>query len=96
MDVPALESTQQEADTRIILHTLYSVKNEGVDRVIIHANDTDIINLCLYYGATYLSDLPELWVRTAQNAYLPIHAMVAALGISQCCAMPFIHSLRYH
>ena len=93
MDVPALESTQQEADTRIILHTLYSVKNEGVDRVVIHANDTDIINLCLYYGATYLSDLPELWVRTAQNAYLPIYETVVALGHSQCCAMPFVHSL---
>ena len=25
-DVPALESTQQEADTRIILHTLYSIQ----------------------------------------------------------------------
>ena len=43
--------------------------------------------------ATYLSDLPELWVRTAQNAYLPIHDMVVALGHSQCCAMPFVHSL---
>lgn len=93
MDVPALESTQQEADTRIILHTLYSVQNEGVDRVVIHANDTDIITMCLYYGATHLSDLPELWVRTAQNAYLPIHEMVVALGPSQCCAMPFVHSL---
>ncbi|KAK1900297.1 Mitochondrial import inner membrane translocase subunit TIM21 [Dissostichus eleginoides] len=93
MDVPALESTQQEADTRIFLHTLYSVQNEEVDRVVIHANDTDIITTCLYYGATHLSDLTELWVRTGQNAYLPIHKMVVALGPSQCCAMPFIHSL---
>ena len=93
MHVPALESTQQEADTRIILHTLYSVQNERVDRVVIHENDTDIIAMCLYYGATHLSDLAELWVRTAQNAYLPIHEMVVALGPSQCCAMPFGHSL---
>ena len=50
--VPALESTQQEADTRIILHTLYSVQNEGVDRVVTHANDTDVIAMFLYYGAT--------------------------------------------
>ncbi|KAJ4940066.1 hypothetical protein JOQ06_026376 [Pogonophryne albipinna] len=35
MDVPALESTQQEADTRIFLHTFYSVQNEGVDRVVV-------------------------------------------------------------
>ena len=56
MDVPALESTQQEADTRIILHTLYSVKNEGVDRVVIHANDTDIIKL-----------VPVLWCNIPQR-----------------------------
>ena len=92
-DVPALESTQQEADTRVILHTLYSVQNEGVERVVIHANDTDIITTCLYYGATHLCDLPELWVRAGQNAYLPIHEMVVALGPAQCRAMPFIHSL---
>ncbi|KAM3603902.1 uncharacterized protein V6R79_003817 [Siganus canaliculatus] len=61
MHVPALESTQQEADTRIILHTLYSVQNEGVDRVVIHVNDTDVIVMCLYYGATHLSSLTELW-----------------------------------
>lgn len=92
-DVPALESTQKEADTRIILHTLYSVQNEGVGRVVIHANDTEIIVMCLYYGSTYLSTLPELWVKTTENAYLPIHEMVAALGPSLCCAMPFVHSL---
>ena len=28
VDVPALESTQQEADTRVILHTIYSVQAE--------------------------------------------------------------------
>ncbi|KAK1901168.1 Maltose/maltodextrin import ATP-binding protein MalK [Dissostichus eleginoides] len=93
MDVPALESTQQEGDTRIFLHTLYSVQNEGVAKVVIHASDTDIITTCLYYGAMHLSDLTELWVRTGQNANLPIHEMVVALGPSQCCAMPCIHSL---
>ena len=92
-DVPALESTQQEADTRIILHTLYSVQNDKVDRVVIHANDTDIIIMCLYYAATHLRCLPELWVRTEQNSYLPIHQMVSALGLPQCRALPFIHSL---
>lgn len=78
--VPALESTQQ----------LYSVHNEGVD---IHANDTDVIAMCLDNIATHLSDLAELWMRTAQNAFLPIREMVVALGPSQCCAMPFVHSL---
>lgn len=67
MDVPALESIQQEADTRVILH---SVKKEGVERVIIHCNGTDVIVMCPNYAATLLCDLLELWVRTAQGHLL--------------------------
>ena len=92
-DVAALESTQQEADTRVILHAVYSVQNEEVDRVIIHANDTDIIVICVYYAATLLKDLPELWVRTARDCYLPIHEIAAALGPANSRGLPFIHSL---
>ena len=66
-DIAELESTQQEADTRVILHSMYSVHNEGVDRVVIYANDTDIIVSCVYYAATLLKELPEMWVRTAQS-----------------------------
>jgi hypothetical protein len=84
-DIPVLESTQQEADMRVILHTLYSVQNEGVERVIFHGNDTDIFVVCLYYAATLLCELPGLWVRTAHDSYLPIHEMAVALL--------FIHSL---
>ncbi|XP_014661995.1 PREDICTED: uncharacterized protein LOC106805038 [Priapulus caudatus] len=89
-DVTALESTQQEADTS---HAIYSVQNEDVERVIIHGNDTDIIIICVYYATTILKDLPELWVRTATENYLPIHQMAVALGPSQCRALPFILSL---
>lgn len=92
-NILGLESTQQEADTRVILHTIYSVQNDSVDRVIIHGNDTDIIIMCVYYAATLLKQLPELWVRTAPETYLPINEIVAGLGPSQCCALPFIHSL---
>ena len=49
--VADLESTQQEADTRVILHAIYSVQNEDVERIIINANDTGIvvINMCVLY-----------------------------------------------
>ena len=39
-DVAALESTQKEADTRVILHFIHSVQKEDVERIIIHTNDT--------------------------------------------------------
>ena len=88
-----LEATQQEADTRVILHTIYSVKNKDVDRIIIHANDTDVIVMCVYYACTLLSNLSELWVRTAPDNYLPIHEMCAARGPARCRALPFLYSL---
>ena len=93
MDIAALESTQEEADTRVILHSMYSVQNDWVERVIIYANDTDIITTCVYYAATLLKDLPELWVWTEHENYLPIHSIATALGPAQCRALPFIHSL---
>ena len=47
-DAAALESTQQEADTRVILHSIHSVQKEDVERISIHTNDTDtvVISLC--------------------------------------------------
>ena len=60
-DVAALESTQQEADTRVILHSIHSVQNEDVERIISHTNDTDTVVIsCVYYASTLLRDLSEL------------------------------------
>ena len=71
--VPQLELTQEEADTRIILHAIYSVKEEKAERIIVHSSDTDVFVLCIYYFSTSLQDLPELWIRTDPDNYLPVH-----------------------
>ena len=65
--VPELESYQEEADTRMILHAMYSLQKIGATRIIFLANDTDIINNSIYYKATKLCLLRELWVRTGFN-----------------------------
>ena len=95
-DVAALESTQQEADTRVILHSIYSLQKEDVECIIIHTYNTDTVVVCrAYYASTLLRDLSELsmWVRTAPGSYLPIHGIAAAVGPSTSHALPFIHSL---
>ena len=79
-DVAALESTQQEADPTVILHSIHSVQKEDVERIIIHTNDTDTVVIsCVYYASTLLRDLSELsmWVRTARGSYLPIHGIAS-------------------
>ena len=94
-DVAALESTQQEADTRVMLHSIHSVQKEDVERIIIHTNDTDTVVIACVYASTLLRDLSELsmWVRTARGSYLQIHGIAAAVGPSTSHALPFIHSL---
>ena len=89
--IPELESTQEEADTRLILHTIYAAQN-GSQRVVIHTNDTDVIVMAIYYASTdKLSGLQELWIPTEQN--LPVHEITAALGPLLCYRLPFFHSL---
>ena len=88
-----LESTQEEADTRLILHIMYAVHAHGVKRVIVHANDTDVIGMRIYYAATNIQDLAEFWVRVSQNEYLPIHHLAEALGINKSKSLPLVHSL---
>ena len=51
--VSELESTYEEADLRMILYTLYSFENDGAERVVIYAYDTDVVVLCLYYAITH-------------------------------------------
>lgn len=53
-DVADLQSIQQEVDARVILHLVHNVQNKGVDRVIIHANDTDIVVSYVYCATTVL------------------------------------------
>ena len=82
-DVTDLESTQQEADTRVILHSIHSIQKEDFERIIIHTNDTyTVVISCVYYASTLLRDLSELpmWVRTARGSNLPIHGTAAAVG----------------
>jgi hypothetical protein len=52
-DVPGLFSTQEEADTRIILHALFANKKISYKncqgRIVIKFSDTDVFILCLHY-----------------------------------------------
>lgn len=91
--VTELNSTQEEADTRVFLHAIHSAQHDGIERVVIHANDTDITVLAIYYSSNHLNILHGLWVQNAPQSYLPIHEIALKLGTPLCRALPFIHSL---
>ena len=72
---PSLSSTQEEADTRIILHVVEAA-GSGFERIIICANDTDVLVLL----AASVPDLPsqEVWMRSGtcqKRKFIPVHSI---------------------
>ncbi|KAJ8338524.1 hypothetical protein SKAU_G00374900 [Synaphobranchus kaupii] len=49
-EVAGLQSNQEEADTRIILHAAHATE-EGYSAVAVTADDTDVLALCLAFSA---------------------------------------------
>ena len=49
MQVCDLFSTQEEADTRIILHCLYDCQQQRSGHIVVHSQDTDVFLLLLAY-----------------------------------------------
>ena len=41
---------------------------------------TDITVIAVYYTGNHLKHVPEFWVKTKPQRFVPIHEMVAALG----------------
>ena len=70
MHTSPLWSSQREVEARVMPHSMHRVQNVDMDQVITHANDTDVIVMRVYFAATLLKDLPELWIRTAQESFL--------------------------
>ena len=91
--IPQLESTQEEADIKIILHAMYAAAVDDCDKLIIHANDTDVVLLLYHASSLHQAGLKEIWMRTSVDSYLPIHELANHLGGGLCKALPFIHSL---
>ena len=92
--VPELGSNQEEADTRLLLHSVYAT-SASIKRKVVLANDTDVVIMSIYYFRTLLRELglQELWMKTEEDSYLPIHDIAFALDHEICQALPLLHSL---
>ena len=71
-DVSHLESNQEEADTRILLHAA-DAGQSGFQRVVVASHDADVIVLLIHFRRS----LPrEVWVRTGTSkkcCFIAIH-----------------------
>ena len=88
-----LESTQTEADTRLILHAIYSAQKKNVERIVFMCSDTNVVENAIYYGSTLLKDARELWINSGPETFQPIHDIVSSLGPLKCRVLAFLHSI---
>ena len=88
-DFPELYSSQEEADTRMMLQALHADKNlqeiGKKDQIIIKTFDTDVIVLCIDFFPR-MTNTTELWVqmrnvRNVKNGrrFFPIYHLCASL-----------------
>ena len=83
---PDLDSTIEEADSRIIPQVQKAIMR-GVKRVIVHSNDTDVLVYLLYYMHYFMKlGVEELWIKYGTREgeiCIPIHKLGDLLGSQQ-------------
>ena len=75
-DIDALYSNHEEADTRIILHAAYAVRDSPTSVIVIQSPDTDVLVLCVSHITGIGCN--ELWLRTGVSdcqRYIPVHSI---------------------
>ena len=96
VEIQELESWENEADQRLIVHLNWAIINSA-KRVVVFCNDSDVVVLLLrYYKQWLVTGLKELWVNygTGQNRrMLPIHAIFDRLGADVCGILVKVHLL---
>ena len=91
--VAGLQSNQEEADTRIILHAAHAAEN-GYSAVVITADDTDVLVLCLAFSADISCPLFQKCGTKNRVRYLDITKLRQALGYSVCTALIGMHAYK--
>ena len=103
LDCSCLASTQEEADTCIILHALYSDKlyqeNNVQGRIVVKSPDTDVLVLLVHYFPK-MKNPSELWFQTGlitstkdYRRYIPIHELCKSLSSVVCAILPADYAL---
>jgi hypothetical protein len=79
VEIDALKSNQEEADTRICLHAKYAAEN-GAECIVVSSPDTDVLVLVLHHrSAIPARNIFFLTGREGKHAnlsrFIPLHEM---------------------
>ena len=92
MNAQHLCSSQEEADTKIILHSLDAVQS-GATKLHIHSPDTDVFVLALHRYYQLCKNTYFITGVGNRKRQIPLAPIVHALGITKTAALPGFHAL---
>ena len=96
-EIPSLFTSQGEADTRLILHSINLSQN--FERIIIRSDDTDILVLLLCYtsigmlNTTVYMHAGHSTQYIQRERFIPINTIMESLGHELCRNLPAAHAL---
>lgn len=91
IDVSSLSSTQEEADTKIILHAAY-LSQKGTKTIHVFSPDTDVFILALRRYPQLSQDL-AIFLGRGMKRFVQLNPIYRALGPLKASALPGLHSL---
>ena len=86
-----LDSSQEEGDTRLLLHASHAARSKFV-AVIIVSEDTDVLVLCLVFKSFIPSSVFIKCTSQTRVKYLDVSRIVERTGASTCKSLPGFHA----
>lgn len=90
-DVAELQSFQEEADGRLLLHASHAAQ-DGFEAVMISSNDTDVMVLNLAFCGVIKTPMYQKFGSGTRTQLVDITKAAEALGPTICSALPGMHS----
>ena len=90
-----IKSSQEEADTKIILHALDAATHGATEelRSMIHSPDTDVLVLALRRHPELCNDVNFITGTGLRHRVIKLKSAVQALGNLKVAALPDLHAL---
>ena len=91
-ELTLMRSSQEEADTKIILHAI-DAASRGATEITIHSPDTDIFVLSIRRYPQLCSDVRCITETGQRRRMINLKDVVQALGSTKVAALPGLHAL---
>ena len=89
-EVESLYSTQEEADTRMLLHAKHAEAESTA--INIASQDTDVFIMSLSFAHEFAYQLYVKSGTQTREKFVDVQKVAADVGHNLCCALPGLHS----